>query len=197
MGWIAPMALFYTWIHIGDPGYIFTILPALLVLAARSIIEIGRTLPGLRFAAPSKMRDGAIAAMAALIILANIGVYFFHPRQMTLPGIRQTDRSIAEKIGYIRANYAPGSVLLILYDLYRHLMYYLPDYDSLWLDVYAKGAGEKVLRSGTQRIILVDERLGGLAAGAKEIDLQHAKLYSLSAVSNKRVVYSSDEIVVK
>lgn len=192
-GWLAPMALFYVWIHVGDPGYVFTMLPALLILAAKAIEAIAFALARLR---GRNMSGEVVAAITAGILLANALVFFLHPRPLTLQGIRQTNRGIASKIDYIRERYAPGAVLLISYDLYRHLEYYLPQYDSLWLDVYGKGTGEKRLRAGVKQIILLDERLSSLAVGAREIPLDGGKLYSTSATPGERVIYSKDRIAV-
>ncbi|MCL5265529.1 MAG: DUF2723 domain-containing protein [Chloroflexi bacterium] len=186
-GWVAPMALFYTWVHVGDPGYVFTILPAMVILAARSALMLGG----------ATNRAPALGAITVLILAANILIFSFYPRLLTLQGIRQNDNAIASKIAYIKGHYPPGSVLLVSYDLYRHLVYYLPQYDSLWLDVYARGERETALPPGVERIVLVDERLKALSPTAQEVDLPYGKLFTLPAKPGDRVLYGGDHIVNK
>lgn len=194
--WIAPMALFYAWIHVGDPGYAFTMLPALLILAARAVVAFVGLVPK-RLQQKGMAGGLVIGAIVGAVVLTNTAIFALHPRLLTLQGIRQTDRSIAGRISYVRENYAPGTVLLVSYDLYRHLLYYLPEHESVWLDVFARGESEKILKPEVERIIIVDERLSGLAKGAEEIDLPYGKLYVLRAGAGKRVVYGSKGIVVE
>lgn len=126
LGWMAPMAAFYVFVHIGDPGYIFSMLPALLLLGIggwRRVIsaasEQGRTLA---------------ACGLALALLANTLVFLLHQRPLTLPGLLASDAGAAARLSYLRGH-RPQEVLLVSYDSYKSLRYYLPQYtNSVWLD---------------------------------------------------------------
>ncbi|MBI2911092.1 MAG: DUF2723 domain-containing protein, partial [Chloroflexi bacterium] len=43
--WVGPMLLFYNLIHVGDPGYVFSFYPALLLFTASWLARLSRTAP--------------------------------------------------------------------------------------------------------------------------------------------------------
>ena len=126
LGWMAPMALFYLLVHIGDPGYVFSLLPALLLLGVGGW---QRALAG-----GSEQQRVLAASGLALVLLVNLLVFFLHQRPLTLWGLRANDMTVGAKLEYI-AGYQPDEVLLVSYDSYKQLHYYLPQYtNSVWLN---------------------------------------------------------------
>ena len=77
--WLAPLLAFYTIVHIGDPGYVFSFLPALCILAAKSLDVAARLV--------SKKERFVYPALVGAIALANTGVFFLYPRLLTFQGI--------------------------------------------------------------------------------------------------------------
>lgn len=126
LGWMAPMAVFYVFVHIGDPGYVFSMLPALLLLG---IGGWRRMLSG-----ASEQGRTLAACGLALALLANTLLFLLHQRPLTLPGLRASDAGAAARLDYLRSH-RPQEVLLVSYDSYKSLRYYLPQYtNSVWLD---------------------------------------------------------------
>lgn len=206
--WIVPMALFYVFIHVGDPGYVFTIIPALLLLAARALTwplrrhepvgaspaqapdpsaqgsgdrpalppdrhDVGvlprkdRVRPGRgagRFPLSLWERAGVRASilLTALVLAGNIGLALSYPRQLTLVGIRSSDEALRRKVEYLREKVNPGSSLLVSYETYRHLQYYLPRHDASWVDIFDPREQVAGIPSGAAQVILVDKSLQGL-----------------------------------
>lgn len=161
--WMTPMLLFYAWLHIGDPGYVFTFVPAVLLIAARFTMKIPRLLGrfgprtgGIRRAAPAIM-----AALVAFVMLANTAVFLFRPLALTAHGIRQQDRTIDGKIGFVRDHGDPEATLLIAYESYRHWLLYLPEYRVRFVDVtYGTDADRTVaIPSDVRQVILMDATL--------------------------------------
>lgn len=151
--WLAPLLLFYVVIHIGDPGYVFTFLPALAVLASQAVVALT-----CRFA----RWQAVTLAVGTFVVIAvvNSAVFLFYPRVLTAPGIRESDRQLAAKIAAIRALPNDGTTLLLSYDSYRHLQYYLPEWrSSLWVDPFAGTPQRTTLAPETRWIVLVDDRL--------------------------------------
>lgn len=159
--WIAPVLLFYAWVHIGDPGYAFTFTPPLLLLAARFTVElprlIGRWLPQgrrtlARFVAP---------ALVVAVVLLNTGVFLTRPLPLTAQGIRRQDATIDAKVAYVRATSDPQTTLLIAYESYRQWLLYLPEYRVRFVDVtYGTAADRTVMPPpGTTTAILMDATL--------------------------------------
>jgi hypothetical protein len=156
--WMAPMLLFYCWVHIGDPGYVFTFVPALLLIAARFTAALPRIVTALRLRPLSRV---AVPALVALVIVANTGIFLYRPITLTAHGIRQQDRTINGKIAYVRSHGDPATTLLISYESYRHWLFYLPDYHVQFVDVtYGADQDRTVtLPPGTTRAILMDATL--------------------------------------
>jgi 4-amino-4-deoxy-L-arabinose transferase-like glycosyltransferase len=166
--WMAPMLLFYTWVHIGDPGYVFTFVPALLLIAARFTAEVPRIVRALRLRPLARI---AAPALVALVIVANTGIFLYRPITLTAHGIRQQDRTIDGKIAYVHSHGDPATTLLISYESYRHWLLYLPDYHVQFVDVtYGTDQDRTVtLPPGTTHAILMDatllRALGGSGVG--------------------------------
>ncbi len=157
--WMTPMLFFYTWVHIGDPGYVFTFLPALLLLAARFTVEIPRLVERLIHA--PRAGQWVMTGVVVAVCLANTAVFFGRPLALTSPGIRRQDRTIDGKIAYVRAHGDPATTLLISYESYRHWLLYLPEYRVQFVDVtYGTDADRTVLLPpGMTRAILLDDTL--------------------------------------
>lgn len=157
LGWMAPMALFYFLVHIGDPGYVFSFLPALLLLA------MGGWHTFLR--GRSEHVHTLAASGLALALLANLLVFFLHPRPLTLSGLRANDASLGAKLAYIRS-YQPQEALLVSYNSFKQFRFYLPEYaNSVWLDTATGKPQAFPVPSGVRWAILTDPSVFGLAQG--------------------------------
>jgi len=176
--WVAPMLLFYTWVHIGDPGYVFTFVPALLLIAARFTAVIIRkgyrvtsdplangTMPAqrsrLRWSRFAPLVIVTAAVLVAFPLAVNTGIFLKRPLALTAPGIRQEDRTVDGKIAYVRAHGDPATTLLVSYESYRHWLLYLPEYRTQFVDVtYGTEADRTVIvPSGITQVILMDDTL--------------------------------------
>jgi hypothetical protein len=182
--WMTPMLLFYCWVHIGDPGYVFTFVPALLLIAARFTAELPRILAALRLRPLARM---AVPALVAFVIVANTGIFLFRPLALTAHGIRQQDHTIDGKIAYVRSHGDPATTLLISYESYRHWLLYLPDYRVQFVDVtYGTDRDRTVtLPPGTTHAILMDATLlraveGGRADDATAIEADRVEVVTPS-----------------
>jgi len=173
--WAAPMLLFYTWVHIGDPGYVFTFVPALLLIAARFTVTVAHIKSRATSGAPANntlpTQQGrprrsryALLVMAALVafpLASNTGIFLKRPLALTAPGIRQQDRTVDGKIAYVRAHGDPTTTLLISYESYRHWLLYLPEYRTQFVDVTYGTEADRTLTvpPGITQVILMDDTL--------------------------------------
>lgn len=147
--WLAPLLAFYTIVHIGDPGYAFSFLPALCILGAKSLDVASGFF--------NKHRLVTFSGMVAALALLNAGIFYFYPRLLTYQGIRSTDRLMSSKLNYLRANRDDGSVLLLSYPSYRTLQFYLPEWrESLWVDPFAPAPITTALPPNVKTLLVVD-----------------------------------------
>jgi len=199
--WIAPMLLFYTWVHIGDPGYVFTFVPALLLLAARSTTSIVASVYRVTHNATSG--SNAIAngqthprwspfvvlvavVLVALPIAANTAIFLKRPLTLTAPGIRQQDRTIDGKLAYVHAHGDPTTTILVSYESYRHWLLYLPEYRTQFVDVTYGTEADRTLSMppGITQVILMDDTLIRAAGGITPTDtatIEHDRVQTVRA----------------
>ena len=182
--WMTPVLLFYTWVHIGDPGYVFTFVPALLLIAARFTVELPRIVKRLHL---DWLRQFAVPALTIVVIAANTGIFLFRPLTLTAHGIQQQDRTVDGKIAYVHAHGDPATTLLIAYESYRHWLLYLPAYRVQFVDVtYGTEADRTVdVPLGVTNVILMDATL--LRA------IGNAPLTDTTAIENDRVAVVRDQ----
>lgn len=142
--WIAPAAFFYVSVHIGNPGYVLSFMPAVLIYVAAALEDLARdTVIAIRLAAGhlaervSWLRPGAPTALALAILLTaglasvNTVLFFVSERAGRYREIRAIDRTLERQIATIRRDYPPESTVIVSYDRSRQLRYYLPEY-TIW-----------------------------------------------------------------
>jgi len=180
--WMTPMLLFYAWVHIGDPGYVFTFVPALLLIAARFTVELPRIAARFHL---GRLRRLLVPALTIVVIAANTGIFLFRPLTLTAHGIRQQDRTIDGKVAYVRAHGDPATTLLISYESYRHWLLYLPNYRVQFVDVtYGTEADRTVtLPPGMTRAVLMDATLLNALGGTPATDVQRIEVDRVGVIT--------------
>lgn len=169
--WLAPPLAVYLLGHIGDYGYTFSLLPALLLLAARGIVLAARDALAL-VGAVTRRRDAdppprsfvnqrtATIALALLVALGIAGTngYRFTRRwtQLSAQGIRCFDRSMAARLAYTR-QFPPGETVVFSAGYYQHVQYYLPRYTAWLYDPPQGSRISRVIPPGTRYLVIFDE----------------------------------------
>lgn len=138
--WLAPPLLFYVTVHIGNPGYVLSVLPALCVYAAEALLGL---LEDVREAMRSQ--GGWVLPAAGLaagaIALSNTALFFVANGEGRWKEISQIDRIFERQLAEIRRAYPPESTLIVAYDRSRQYRYYLPQHKiELLFDVAVAGA---------------------------------------------------------
>ncbi len=132
--WTLPSMLFYGLIFVRQHGYIFTFLPALMLVAAFLAVRLGETVAArLRSAAAVGLVPGVIALVSALFFLFAPAQLFGRDNVVLQTPSRSTiarrDTSLGERIQIIRAQFNPQDTVVIGggWD-FRIPDYYLRDY---------------------------------------------------------------------
>jgi 4-amino-4-deoxy-L-arabinose transferase-like glycosyltransferase len=118
--WLAPAALVYVTIHIGDPGYLMSVLPGLYVAIAALLAPVASKAPR------------AVVAFAALLVALNIGVFIATDTPLSAAAIARHDRSLQERVRLVRDRAPVGSSVVIAQAEYLTARYYLPEYRVLF-----------------------------------------------------------------
>jgi hypothetical protein len=116
VAWIVPGLLLYVGLHIGDSGYVLSILPGLYVVAAVAIDQ-APALP---------QRAGRLALSAAL--LAPAVVFLASPGPVSAATIARHDSELISRFRYVREHYDDDDTLLLAREDFLLVRYYLPEY---------------------------------------------------------------------
>jgi hypothetical protein len=130
--WILPSLGFYTLVHMGSHGLIFTYLPAIILIAAKALTDLAG-------AAAARWQFRVYAGVLAAVLITHVLLFLALPER-PLPGvnfkivnwatIRANDRFFEARFDLIHRNFDPGQSV-ILATTWRHLQYYLPEYHGL------------------------------------------------------------------
>lgn len=133
--WLVPAALVYITIHIGDPGYLMSVLPGLYVACAALLAPTARQAPRV------------VLAAAALLVVVNVGVFVAADTPFSVRAITRHDRSLDSRVAFVRARFAPASTVILAQSEYLSARYYLPEYRVLFY-----GAEPEVLSRAVQEV---------------------------------------------
>jgi hypothetical protein len=136
--WLAPnLALWAPLVR--APGHTFSFLPALMLLAAGSLVMLSRDVAG-RLSVPDSRLTGllvSLSLMVNVVFFLSAPPYLLGVRRIitttpSWPTIRSHDRRIAEQTAYIQQNFDPATTVLVASGLdFRYPAYYLRDYKTL------------------------------------------------------------------
>jgi len=111
----APLP-FYLFVHVGEYGYVFSMLPGLSVIAARGAIALAK---GLR-------RPRSLRWLVAGVALGNAAIFLLSDAPISARDIARHDHGIDEKIAYL-STFAPETTSVVT------------AYDTLLVEHYLKG----------------------------------------------------------
>jgi hypothetical protein len=149
--WLIPAALVYLTIHIGDPGYLMSMLPGIYVACAALLAR----------AAPAARRT--VVAVGTAFLALSAGVFIASDGPFSANAIARHDHSIEQRVAYVRASF-DRSIVVIAQSEYLTARYYLPEYRVLFYgeapEVLSRSAKEERISGPTTFAIF-----GILAAG--------------------------------
>jgi len=122
--WLVPGLFFYVYVHIGEWGYVLSVLPALYVLIAvlgyRLVQQLrGRAVPGWRVVA------------AGLVIVPAL-VFLGTPQRFSRAALADHDRAIVDRVAYVREHFDRDQTIVLAREDFLQVRYYLPEYRA-WL----------------------------------------------------------------
>ncbi|HEX9014498.1 MAG TPA: hypothetical protein VF960_00685 [Chloroflexota bacterium] len=139
--WFIPPVLVYAMFHIGEPGYVLSIVPVLCIVAAVTVHDISHDVrsaltllaskaSALRFLSSAAWTVGVATAVLIVSTLvawnANAFVRTSGPARWS--EISSIDAIISGQVEYAR-QFAPNSVVIVAKERYRQMQYYLRGYD--------------------------------------------------------------------
>ena len=145
--WLAPPAAFYLLVHLGNPGYVLTLLPALALLVAAGardlVSDVATALTTLMPAhgpAPTVITRASVALVCAIAV-ANGTLFVAGPGEGRRREIAAIDAHFERVLGAIRTDYPAWTSIIVSYDRSRQYRYELPAWrHELLFNVAVAGA---------------------------------------------------------
>ena len=127
--WALPSLFFYSFIHMGGHGLIFTYLPALIVVAAAALVNLVDS-----FAHSAELRRKWILGLGIVIVIADIVIFTLAPNKIPLGNssllivnwqtVQKNDRFYASRFSAIQKQFDPAGTI-VMASKWRHAQYYL------------------------------------------------------------------------
>lgn len=122
--WLLPGATFYIAVHIGEWGYVLSILPGLYVLAALAISRVAMELHG--------RPRGAWLGLAGLAATLPALVFVSSAERFSAAAVDDHDNALAARVAYVKNTFPAATTVILAREDFLLVRYYLPAYRA-WL----------------------------------------------------------------
>jgi len=200
--WLIPNLIFYA-LLVRAPGHTFSFIPALVLMAAATLVMLGRDLSS--WLSWSAARS--ILTLTSLVLIVNVAFflaappYLFEVRRVvtTTPSwstIHYRDRYLSERVDYITEHFdAATTVILTAGPDYRHPDYYLRGYHTLNQSTES-ATGD--VPAGDQTLVLFSETLSSHQDNVQKVLLASGDLLlSLQLDANSEIIFDKSEVSVQ
>ena len=186
----APLP-FYLLIHVGEYGYIFSMLPGLAILSARGAIALAK---GLRMPRTFKW-------IVAVAVLGNAAIFLLTNTPISARDIARLDRGIDEKSAYIHGHFAPATTSVVtVYDKMLVDQYLAGEYPVIAYDPVMSPTFERSLQCLRQDpcegaevdVVLWDDLLRAEGAGWQEVRMPHGGRLRFAHISRSARLRAND-----
>jgi hypothetical protein len=183
--WSAPALVFYVVVHIGNLGYLLSVLPAFAMIGALAANELVDELTTL-FLPTHSLRVPLARALSIVVIavscMAEATIFLFSRGAVSLAEIRDVDTRLNATLQYLTVH-DPNTTLVLAYDRFAQLQYYLSQYearehirsldDLLGPDTRPINRRDLVVPPGIDRIVVADLDLDSAdrPTGLQRVDL--------------------------
>lgn len=151
--WLLPGLVFYAAVHIGDWGYVLSVLPGLYVLGAVSIAQLAAGMRG--------RRRLAWQGLATMLAVAPALIFVASAERFSAATIRTHDDALRARVAYVKANFTNDRTVVLAREDFLLVRHYLPEYRA-WLfdpDPYKYGMRKSKKAMRTTTIVIFTEGL--------------------------------------
>ncbi len=159
--WIVPALAFYVALHIGEWGYVLSVLPGLYVVAARGLEQA--------FASAAVVRS---AALGAAVVAASAALFVAAPLPFSTAAVAQHDAELMARVSYVREHFPANRTLMLAREDFLLVRYYLPEYRA-WLhdpDPYHVALHRKRTRNVNTIVVFTPGLVADKHVGARSLE---------------------------
>lgn len=155
--WLLPSLLFFIFMHVGEFGYVFIYLPALLLAAAWG----AQLLAGDLAARGGRRRSTTrfVTAVGALAICANLLLFLVLTPTLSANRLAARDGILRSRLDTIQADLDPRTTFIVSVFDYQQAAWYLPQYDVWHFDPRVDEQPRVELPAGTRSVVIFEEYL--------------------------------------
>ncbi|HET8569805.1 MAG TPA: hypothetical protein VFM93_12575 [Candidatus Limnocylindria bacterium] len=124
LAWLAPGLLFYVLVHIGEWGYVLSVLPGLYVLTAALTERLVRRVD------PAGRRAWSVAGAALVLVPALL--FVGTPQRFSAAAIASHDTALRARVDYVKRTFDAEQTVILAREDFLLVRYYLPRYRA-WL----------------------------------------------------------------
>ena len=150
--WTVPPLAVYVALHIGDWGYVLSVLPALYLLGGRALESLVSAAAADRGVTPRRL--ALAAGWSALVAIPGLAFVFG-----TLPfgasAIATHDAELAARVAFVRDQFEPHSTLILTREDFLLVRYYLPEFRARQYDPEPFTRASRRMRTGRVERIVV------------------------------------------
>lgn len=159
--WAAPAACFYLLVHIGEAGYVFSFLPAVLIMAGagltRAAAALAENLPR-GWGRGAALRVGIAILLAAIILPYHTWLFVGSGRLVSAERLGCKDEALAVAVATLARDYPPATTEIVTSTYLQHLAVYLPQFrDVRFLD--PDQSADWIPAPGVERVVVFDLEL--------------------------------------
>ena len=194
--WLLTPLAFYVFIHVGEYGYVFSMLPGLAILAARGAIALAK---GIRMPRTFKW-------IVMAVVLGNAVIFLGSDTPISARDIARHDRGIDEKVAAL-APFGPDSTLVVtayddvLVSYYVHgpaVLRYDPAATPTFTEPLACDASSRKPCAGTDLdVVLWDDLLRAEGPGWQEVRMPHGARLRIAHVPRSASLRVSEGLAVE
>ncbi len=192
----APLP-FYVLVHVGEYGYIFSMLPGLVIFAARGSIALAK---GLRMPRTFKW-------LVAAVVLGNAAIFLLSDTPISARDVARHDRGIDEKVAYL-SSFAPETTQVVTaYDdvLINHYLHgpAVLQYDPIASSEFTTplscdaAAPRKPCAGADVDVVLWDDLLRAVGPGWQEVRMPHGARLRIAHVARSASLRVSEGLGVE
>ena len=171
---LAPLP-FYVFIHVGEYGYIFSMLPGLAILAARGAIGLAK---GIRM-------PRTFPWIVAAVALGNAAIFLLSDTPISARDVARHDRGVEEKAAFVRSMFVTETTVVVtaydalLVDYYLDRSYAVLAYDPAAMPSFTRPltcpevAAQNPCAGAEVNVVLWDDLLRAEGPGWMERSMPH------------------------
>lgn len=152
--WLVPSLAFYVFIHVGEYGYIFTYLPALLLAGAWGLEPITRG-----SGRNENKAERLFAISGGILVALNLVLFIFLSTPLSAGRLAARDDILRCRLGTIQERFDPTSTLVVSVFDYEIASYYLPRFSHWRFDQAVETHPTLETSPGVRNVVVFEEFL--------------------------------------